>query len=76
MTRLRINERYLQLKDKGIVKDKLILAKKLYPNMSDQSAINTFYSLCAGRPKTIKLEWVGIICEELETTPDQLFGIN
>lgn len=76
MAYLRIKELLLELKRKGKKPDIEKISKRIYPNMNKQSARNAFYTLGSNTkpPKTVRTEWIDILCEELETDPNGLFG--
>lgn len=50
------------------------LAERLYPESSLDSRMILFRKLLKGDKKMLRIEWVEIICETLNVTPNQLFG--
>lgn len=52
------------------------LSELLWVNSTKLSRIANICNLLSGKTSVIPIEWVGIICEKLDCTPDFLFGFN
>ncbi len=50
------------------------IARLIYPNMDKEEARKKGYKLASGDYKTIKPEWVDLICKETGVDPNFLFG--
>lgn len=73
-TKFRIEEAIARAKANGKKVFKKELGAKLFPDVSETVVRINMTNLCSGKTKRIKPEWVGIICEECECTPNYLFG--
>jgi len=62
------------LKTRGITA--ISLATKLWPDSSADAQKTNASNLMNGRVKSINLQMVGIICEELQCEPNDIFEIE
>lgn len=74
--KLRLNEVIAQTKINGKRVLKKDIAARLFPGVSEHTQKVNFTNLVKGKTKRITPEWVGIICEMCECTPNELFGYN
>ena len=74
--RLRINEAIGRAKQKGIKVNKKIIASKIWVDSSISSQQMNMLRLCNGRTKKIAPEWIMIICEMCDCTPNYLMGYD
>lgn len=72
--RLRVNEAIAKAQTKGKKVYKKDIAEKIWSESSQQAQQVNMTSLCNGRTKYFKPEWVEIICEMCEVSPNYLFG--
>lgn len=73
-TTLRIGEAIARARANGKKIFKKDLGKVLWSERSEEAQIINMANLCNGKTKRICPEWVGIICEMCECTPNYLFG--
>lgn len=62
-------------REKGIFITRSELAKLLWPDSPQQSRLQLLTQLMSGKVK-VRPEWVPKLCEVLECTSDELFGIS
>lgn len=74
MSRIHIEEAYLRAKKDGIGISKIELGRKIWPNSKRPDA--NIANLFNGKTKALNMEQVHTICDELGTTPNQLFNYN
>lgn len=60
----------------GKKKSKVSIAVKLWPEATKRNAQQNMSRLINGEIKTVKLEWLKILSDELECTIPQLLGIE
>lgn len=75
MSKLKIKEIYQQVRLRKNV-DRKRLASVMFPNASEISKLMNVGNLLNGNTTRIKGEWVQPLCDELECTPSQLFGME
>lgn len=51
-----------------------LLARKLYPEKTLASATQSLHNLRSGKTKRVTIDQINILCEELETTFEELFN--
>ena len=73
---LKLNEAFTAYKKSGKSKSHLSVGRRLWPNAIDHSVSQNMSRLITGKTKTIKLEWLDIIANELECTVPQLLGLE
>lgn len=69
-----LNNLFLEAKKKNKDLSKIGIAQKLWPDAkygTQQTSINKLFN---GDAKSLKPEWVPILCSELNCTPNELFG--
>lgn len=71
---LRINEAIARMQDNGKKIFKHEVSAKLWPNSSEASRQVNMTNLCTGVTKKLPIEFVDILCDTLECTPNYLFG--
>lgn len=73
---LRINEAIARCECKGKKVFKKDLATLLWSESSEGAQQVNMTKLASGRAKKISIEWVEILCRELECSADYLFGLS
>lgn len=73
---LRINEAIARCERKGKKVFKKDLAALLWSESSEGAQQVNMTKLASGRAKKISIEWVEILCRELECSADYLFGLS
>lgn len=76
MSVLRVNEAIARAQTNGKSLSKKSIAALLWPDSSEKTQQVNMSSLVNGRTLTIRPEWVLILCNELECSPNYLFGFN
>lgn len=76
MQRLRVNEAIARAQTNGKKVFKKDVALRLWPDRTDVAQQVNMTHLCNGRTKRICPEWVIIICEMCDCTPNYLFGFK
>lgn len=61
-------------KENGIKINKTELAKRLWSSSSQQTQRANMTNLVNGSTTSIKVEWIEIICQVCQCTPNYLFG--
>ena len=74
--RLKINEAILRSELNGKKVFKKDIAAKLWPNSNEAAQTVNMSNLCSGITKKISPEWINIICEETNCTPEFLLSEN
>lgn len=72
--KLRINEAIARCEMMGKKVFKKQIAARIFSDSSEAAQQVNFSSLCNGKTKRIAPEWVKIICEMCDCTPNFLFG--
>lgn len=72
--KLRVNEAIARAQTNGKKIFKKDVAAKLWDGRTDVAKQVNMTNLCNGTTKQIRPEWVGIICEMCDCTPNYLFG--
>jgi len=72
----KLKECLLKAAQKGQKISQKELGQLLWPNSTEQTARVNISALANGRTNSIKIEFVNIICEKLECTPNELFGVE
>lgn len=72
--RLRVNEAIARIQSKGKKVYKKTVADALWPGRTRSAQQVNMTGLCNGSKQQIRPEWVLIICEICECTPNYLFG--
>lgn len=72
--RLRVNEAIARAQTNNIKIFKKDIAAKLWESSNESAQQVNMTNLCNGTTKQIRPEWVGIICEVCNCTPNYLFG--
>lgn len=73
---LRINEALARCERKGKKVFKKDLAALLWSESSEGAQQVNMTKLVRGRAKKISIEWVDILCRELDCSADYLFGLS
>lgn len=73
---LRVNEAIARSQTNGKEVSKKTTAALLWPSSTEGTQQVNMSSLCNGRTITIRLEWITILCDHLDCTPNYLFGFN
>lgn len=73
---IKINEALQFSKKNGKEIQKKDLAKKLWPDSAPLTQEVNMSNLISGKTKTIKPEWIEIICEETGVSANELLGIK
>lgn len=71
---LRLNEAIARAQTKGNKVFKKDVAAKLWESSSKAAQQVNMTNLCNGTTKQIRPEWVKIICQMCDCTPNYLFG--
>jgi DNA-binding Xre family transcriptional regulator len=74
--KLRINEAILRSEMNGKKVFKKDIAARIFPGVSEAAQQVNFTNLCQGKTKRVAPEWVLIICEMCDCTPNYLFNFN
>lgn len=74
MLRLRVNEAIARAQTNGKKIFKKDVAARLWEGSSDSAQQVNMTNLCNGTTKKITPDWVVILCEILDCTPNYLFG--
>ena len=74
MTKLRVNEAIARAQTAGIKVYKKEVAARLWEGRTESAQQVNMTNLCNGTTKQIRPEWVVIICEMSNCTPNYLFG--
>lgn len=72
--KLRVNEAIARAQTNGKKVKKKDVAAELWKGSTDTAQQVNMTNLCNGSTKQIRPEWVIIICEMCECTPNYLFG--
>lgn len=73
-TTFRLQQAILRAQSRGIVITKAVLAAKLWPDSNERTQRVSMNKLCRGYRASIRPEWVTIICQTCDCTPNYLFG--
>ena len=73
-TKLRVNEAFARAQTAGIKVYKKEVAARLWEGRTESAQQVNMTNLCNGTTKQIRPEWVVIICEMCNCTPNYLFG--
>lgn len=73
-TRLRVNEAIARAQTNGNKVFKKDVANRLWESRNDSAKQVNMTNLCNGKTKQIRPEWVTVICEMCNCTPNYLFG--
>lgn len=73
---LRIEEAIARAKANGKKMLKKDIAAKLWPHSDESAQQVNMTKLCSGKTKSIRPEWVVILCEMTDCTSDFLFGLK
>lgn len=76
MARLRVNEAIARSQQKGNKVFKKDVAARLWEGSTESSQQVNMTNLCNGTTKKINPDWVDILCEMLDCTPNYLFGFD
>lgn len=74
--RLKINEAIARSEVMGRKVFKKDIAAKLFPNQPQSTQQVNFANLCTGRTQRVKPEWIIVICDMCECTPQFLLGMD
>lgn len=74
--KLRINEAILRSEMNGKKVFKKDIAARIFPGVSVAAQQVNFTNLCQGKTKRVAPEWVLIICEMCDCTPNYLFNFK
>lgn len=74
MTKFRISEAIARSQQNGKKVFKKEIAAKLWPDVQESAQQVAMTNLCSGKTQKIKPEWVTIVCEMTDCTPNYLFG--
>jgi len=74
--KLRINEAILRSEMNGKKVFKKDIAARIFPGVSEAAQQVNFTNLCQGKTKRVAPEWVLIICEMCDCTPNYLFNFK
>ena len=72
----RLNEAIARCERLGKKVRKKELAAKLWANSTPAAQQVNMTNLAGGRTKKVDIEWVSIICEELQCDANYLFGLS
>lgn len=72
--RLRINEAIAAAKLRGKDVKKKELAKKFFPNSTEQSRITLMTKVCSGKLARVAPEWIGIVADECGVSAEFVLG--
>ena len=75
MSNFNLSEAFVYAKNKGNKVMKRDLAKILWNDSRERTAVANISNLCNGKTKKIDIDAVPIICKELGVTADYLFGV-
>lgn len=73
-TKFRVNEAIARANANGIKVLKKDVSARLWEGSTEQAQQVNMTKLCTGKTKAIRPEWVGIVCEMCDCTPNYLFG--
>lgn len=76
MATLRLNEAIARAKTNGIRVSKKEVSARLWEGSKESTQQANMNNLCNGRTKLINPNWVTIICEMVNCTPNYLFGYD
>lgn len=74
MLKLRVNEAIARSQDNGKKVFKHEVSAKLWPNSSQSAQQVNMTNLCNGTTKKISIDFIEILCDTLDCTPNYLFG--
>jgi DNA-binding Xre family transcriptional regulator len=74
MAQLRVSEAIARAQTNGKKVYKKDVAARLWEGSTESSQQVNMTNLCNGTTKKIAPEWVDILCEMLDCTPNYLFG--
>ena len=74
--RLRVNEAIARAQTNGIKVYKKDVAARLWEGSAESSQQVNMTNLCNGTTQRIAPEWVTVLCEMLDCTPNYLFGYD
>ena len=74
MPQFRLKEAIAKAEANGLKVKKIDLAEKIWPGRNKQTLQVNMTNLCNGSTQRINPDWVDIICRELKTDPNFLFG--
>jgi DNA-binding Xre family transcriptional regulator len=74
--KLRISEAILRSEMNGKNVFKKDIAARIFPGLSEAAPPVNFTNLCQGKTKRVAPQWVLIICEMCDCTPNYLFNFN
>lgn len=72
--KLRIEEAIARAKMKGLKVMKKDIAARLWEGRTVNSQQVNMTNLCSGKTTQVRLEWIMIICEMCDCTPNYLLG--
>lgn len=72
--RLKINEAIAAAKLQGKDVKKKDLAKKFFPESTEQSQITLMTKVCSGKLQRVNPEWIGIVADECGVSADFVLG--
>lgn len=73
---LRVNEAIARAQTNGKKTNRKMVAALLWPDSKEGTQQVNMTYLCNGKTLTIRLEWIEVLCRELDCTPNYLFGFN
>lgn len=73
---IRINEAILHARRNGIAVTKKMLAARMWPDTDAHTAAVNMSKLCSGKTLRVRYDWVHIICEMCNVSPNFLFNYN
>lgn len=76
MEKFKINEAFAYAKEIGKKVMKRDLARILWPQSKEKSALANISNLCNGKTKKVDIDAVPVICGQLGVTADFLFGLS
>lgn len=76
MDNFKLSDAFVYAKNNGNKVMKRDLAKILWEDSREKTAVANISNLCNGKTKKIDIEAVPIICEKLGITADYLFGLT
>lgn len=76
MANLRVNEAIARAQTNGKKVFKKDVAARLWADSTESSQQVNMTNLCNGTTKKISPDWVDVLCEMLDCTPNYLFGFD
>lgn len=74
MANFQLEEAIARARANGIKVKKKDIAERLWPTRTQEAQQVNMSALCNGRRKTINPDWVEVICDMCNCTPNELFG--